>query len=397
VVFSFFRKDKQPDDGGKPVTVAKPVPKPAAADAKAQPAAPGPNGDEFGDFGPAGGIEVIESTTESTSAVEEAAIYYANNLVDQASATLLHAIHDPLESRDIQPWLMLFDLYQLSGMKQPFEDLALEFVVKFERSAPVWMDTQQAAEPKPAARTESGNYFAFTGPLSAASAAQFQQLQAVAGKSGSIRLDLSKVQGVDGAGSKLLLEALQGLARAGVRIQYSGAGVLTEKVREAVKAGGNDAARNHWLLLLELYQLQGKLAEFEDLAVEYAVTFEVSPPSWVEMPGAAPVEEGSLPPEQAGERAAAADSFPLKGVICGTCEQRMKALVQYAAARPEVRIDMSGVSRVEFVSVGMVLNTMIELNSGGKRVLIEGANEMVSALLGVMGVGQFATIVRKGR
>jgi len=40
---------------------------------------------------------------------------------------------------------------------------------------------------------------------------------------------------------------------------------------------------------------------------------------------------------------------------------------------------------------------MIELNAGGKRVLIEGANEMVGALLGVMGVSQFATIARKDR
>jgi anti-anti-sigma regulatory factor len=58
---------------------------------------------------------------------------------------------------------------------------------------------------------------------------------------------------------------------------------------------------------------------------------------------------------------------------------------------------MASVSRVEFVSVGMFLNTMIELNQGGKKVLIEGANEMVSALLAVMGVGQFASIVKKGR
>lgn len=397
MVFSFFRKDKEPDDGGKPVAVAKPVAKPAAPAAKAQPPAPGPVDDEFDTFGPPSGIEVIESTAESASAVEEAAIYYANNLVDQASATLLHAVRDPAESRDMQPWLMLFDLYQLSGMKQPFEELALEFVVKFERSAPVWVDTLEAAEPKPVPKAEGGNYFALTGPLSAASVSQFQQLQAVAGKSGSIRLDLSKVQGVDGAGSKLLLESLQGLGKAGVKIQYSGTGVLTEKVKQAVKAGGSDDAHHHWLLLLELYQLQGKQAEFEDLAVEYAVTFEVSPPSWVEMPRAAVVEESIEPAEQPEEHAASADSFPLKGVICSTCERNMKELVDYAAARPEVRIDMSGVTRVEFVSVGMVLNTMIELNSSGKRVLIEGANEMVSALLGVMGVGQFATIARKGR
>lgn len=396
MVFSFFRKDKQPDVGDSQVAAGKPAAKPAVPDAGPQSVAPGPAGDEFGAYGAPPVIEVIESSAESASAVEEAAIYYANNLVEQASATLLHAVHDPAESRDIQPWLMLFDLYQLSGMKQPFEELALQFVVKFERSPPVWIDTQKTAEPKAAVKTESGNYFTLTGALSAASTAQFEQLRAVAAKSGSLRLDFSKVQGADGAGSQLLLQSLQEFAKAGVKIQYSGTGALAEKIKEAAKAGSPDA-RDHWLLLLELYQIQGKQVEFEDLAVEYAVTFEVSPPSWVALPGGVPVEEPAETAQQAEVPAAPNHAFPLQGVICDTCEQRMKELVQYASARPEVRIDMASVSRVEFVSVGMFLNTMIELNQGGKKVLIEGANEMVSALLAVMGVGQFATIVRKGR
>jgi anti-anti-sigma regulatory factor len=396
LVFSFFRKDKQPDGGDNQVAAGKPAAKPAVPDAGPPSVAPGPAGDEFGAYGAPPVIEVVESSAESTSAVEEAAIYYANNLVDQASATLLHAIQDPAECRDIQPWLMLFDLYQLSGMKQPFEELALQFVVKFERSPPLWIDTEKTAEPKAAAKAESGNYFALTGALSAASETQFEQLHAVAAKGGSVRLDLSKVQGADGAGSKLLLQALQELAKTGVKVQCSGAGVLAEKIKEAAAAGGEDA-RDHWLLLLELYQVQGKQVEFEDLAVEYAVTFEVSPPSWVEPAGGAPVEEPAETAEPAQEPAVQNHAFPLQGVICDTCEQRMKELVQYASARPEVHIDMASVSRVEFVSVGMFLNTMIELNQGGKKVLIEGANEMVSALLAVMGVGQFASIVKKGR
>jgi len=396
VVFSFFRKDKQPGAGDSQVAASKPAAKPVVADTRPQPVAPSPAGDEFGAYGAPPVIEVVESSAESASAVEEAAIYYANNLVDQASATLLHAVHDPAESRDIQPWLMLFDLYQLSGMKQPFEELALQFVVSFERSPPLWIDTQKTAEPKPAAKIESGNYFALTGALSAASASQFEQLRAVAAQGGNVRLDLSKVQGADGAGSKLLLQSLQELAKAGAKIQYSGTGMLAEKIKEAAKAGGPDA-REHWLLLLELCQIQGKQVEFEDLAVEYAVTFEVSPPSWVDLPGGAPAEEPGATAQQAEEPVAQNHAFPLKGVISGTCEQRMKELVQYAAARPEVHIDMAGVSRVEFVSVGMFLNAMIELNQGGKKVLIEGANEMVGALLAVMGVGQFATIVKKGR
>ena len=34
-----------------------------------------------------------------------------------------------------------------------------------------------------------------------------------------------------------------------------------------------------WLLLIELLQLQGQHDAFEEAAINYAVTFEVSPPS----------------------------------------------------------------------------------------------------------------------
>jgi len=48
---------------------------------------------------------------------------------------------------------------------------------------------------------------------------------------------------------------------------------------------GNSAPQA-WLMLLDLYQHLGMRAEFEEAAVNYAVTFEISPPSWEPQPGA---------------------------------------------------------------------------------------------------------------
>ncbi|NWG76584.1 MAG: hypothetical protein HXY24_18610, partial [Rubrivivax sp.] len=90
------------------------------------------------------------ATAESHSAVEEAAVLYANERVAEAVTALQSFLKDNAGSRDLQPWLLLFDLYQSQGMKSAFDELSMDFVVRFERSAPVWEEVQQTA-PAPAA------------------------------------------------------------------------------------------------------------------------------------------------------------------------------------------------------------------------------------------------------
>ena len=413
MVFSFFRKNKQAETGktkpaaaptakkappgsNAPATQAKapppaakpPTPAPAAAKPAAAPAAKKPPPDISLDTG----IEVTESGGGASSAIEEAAIYYANDRVDEAIATLEHSIHDHPKLREIQPWLMLFELYQNKGMKQKFEESAIDFVVKFERSSPTWVEVDKVKTPNPSAKSNAtGNYFAFTGTISAESEKQFKQLQDVAAKSGSIRLDLSKAQAIDDVGSHLLLEALRGFKKAGVKVQYSGVATLAGLLKQAIETGS--AGMEQWMLSLELYQLQDKQAEFEDLAIEYAVAFEVSPPSWEALPAKIRAVEVNEP---APEETASA-GFELKGVIDSSSEAKLKELVQYGASVPEIHIDMTNVTRVDFVSVGMFLNILIALTQGGKKVQINCPNEMICALFNVMGVNQFASIVKKAK
>lgn len=401
MVFSFFRKDKQPDEPKQqkprqPATQpARPAPQTTAAPAAPKPAQPAPPpAAAKPDLELTEGIEVVETSAESCSAIEEAAIYYANARIDQAIAALVQGIKDNHDIKEPQPWLMLFDLYQMSEMKQKFEELAMDFVDKFERSPPAWIEKKSASAPKQPEKTGTGNYFAFTGDLSAAAEKQFAQLQAAA-KSGAMRLDLSKIQSIDADASRLLSNMLQALCKEGVKIQHSGVTTLVGLLKQAIEAGPeSDTA--HWLLLMDLYTLQGKQAEFEDLAVEYAVTFEVSPPSWEQLACRVKAEEVNEPaPPAATQETPTFEGFAMEGVISAASEAKLKELVAYAAGKPEVHIDMSRVTRVDFVSVGSFLNAMIEVSQGGRKVFIRGANEMINALFGVMGVGQFATILRK--
>ena len=160
MVFSFFRKNKSTEDEPKQVKSVKPrqpaspaarpetKPAPAAGSPQKPAQSAAPAKPELEPFTLAAGIEVVETHAESCSAIEEAAIYYANARVDQAIAALVHGIKEAPEIKESQPWLMLLDLYQISGMKQKFEELAMEFVHKFERSPPAWIEKRQASEAK---------------------------------------------------------------------------------------------------------------------------------------------------------------------------------------------------------------------------------------------------------
>ncbi|MFP5467917.1 MAG: hypothetical protein ACLGG8_10390, partial [Gammaproteobacteria bacterium] len=73
--------------------------------------------------------------------VEEAAIRFANGDDAGAEQGLLEVIGEGGSKRDVvENWLALFDLYRASGQLVPFEGHAVDFVNRFGRSAPQWVD-----------------------------------------------------------------------------------------------------------------------------------------------------------------------------------------------------------------------------------------------------------------
>ncbi|MGH8752215.1 MAG: hypothetical protein ACREUV_10995, partial [Burkholderiales bacterium] len=148
MVFDFFRKkDKESSKPqrhstpkqAKPSTTVKPADKsrPAAAPVSIQ-----KHSKSHSDFGSATDVEVFDSTSELSPAAEEAAMLYAGNQIEQALEVLLGTIKSGLP--DLESWLMLFDLYQQKNMQKEFEELALNFVLKFERSPPAWREVKAA-------------------------------------------------------------------------------------------------------------------------------------------------------------------------------------------------------------------------------------------------------------
>jgi anti-anti-sigma regulatory factor len=337
-------------------------------------------------------IEVEEGSPELPAAIEEAAVLFANGQTAEAYARLKKAVEsEELGAWKLQVWLMLFDVLQQLGKKAEFEERSLEFVVKFERSAPTWVDPPPAVKPNPALKTGGAATVSLTGTLGAQSAAALEQLRKAAERQPRLRLDFARLQGIDPAGCKLLLDTLRAFKSGKKEVWLTGEATLLRLLRAAAKAGDAAVDANAWLLLLELYQMLGLHDEFEEAAVDYAVTYEVSPPSWE-----APPPRPRFEPMEFSQPVAtqtADDAFGLAGDIAGQTEQLFTGLAAYAAAANPVVLDFAAVRRIDFVNAGRLLNLLEKLKAEGRTLVIRGAGQMIIALFAVMGIPKIARII----
>jgi len=331
-------------------------------------------------------IEVTGAPTGQVPAIEEAAILHANGQSQAAHARLVRAIaSEPLGAAAEQVWLMLLEVYQALGEQAQFEARALEFAMLFERSAPVWRGAPVPAV-DPRMRTGGGAYVALSGTLSPASAAQIERLRGVADRNRMLRVDYSKLQGVEAQGCRLLLDALQALRRRGTDAMFTGEATLLGLLAAQAREGARDVDPALWLLRLEILQWQGRQKEFEELALAYAVTYELSPPSFETR--AAALAAG-MPVQAAEEGTLRAPAEILGGApdFIGQLEQ--------AAGRGALVVDCSALRRVDFVSAGALLNAANRWRAAGRRVEMRDVNALVAALLEVIGVSSLIPVVTR--
>ncbi|HSD60356.1 MAG TPA: STAS domain-containing protein [Burkholderiales bacterium] len=384
MVFSFFKKKGSGSERPREPVRQRSAPKPSGSELDLDP------------HSTVEGIEVSDAESGLSGVAQEATILYANGRADAAIDVLLQAIAEPDGARrSLQSWFMLFDLFQLQGMRQEFEKLALDFAVEFERSSPAWTE-QDAAEAKLAAPASDGPraaQLALGGRLSGESRRQIADMEQAAGRDGALRLDVAKLKGLDDEGCTLLLEALARMETLDRRVTISGTRNLEKLLRAETEGRGKSCSRNVWLLLLKLYQIKGMQQEFENLSLDYAVAYEVSPPPW-DASQARKAEPISGEFSKSPQREPPVEALRLSGTLTGARPHQLNDLYNYAASHALVNIDMSLVNRVDFVAAGALLNAFMSLAHNGKGIMIHGANEMIQALFTIVGVNQYVVVAR---
>jgi anti-anti-sigma regulatory factor len=341
------------------------------------------------------GSEEFHSGTLPTA--QEAAILFSSNHAQAAAELLKAEIKDPVGRNNKQAWLMLFDLHQMAQNRQDFDALSMLYTVKFETSPPAWSDDADGAnDPRRNQNRDRKDFFALKPNASGELAAEIEKFLAFAEGQGSVRLDVAKVTAIGADEAALLANVLEHLRKKRTPMWFNQLDALEKLLRAGFNEKATEAQRPYWQLLFELLILQGKATEFEELGLEYAVAFEISPPNWETYVNA--VSEAArvaASPTATGGRAPPDAGHALKGVISPASSNQIAELNGYASSRSEVVVDMSKVLRIEFGYASSFFDVVKSIQLAGKRVILANLNEVNAALLEAMGVNRYAILVRR--
>ena len=342
--------------------------------------------------------EQLSPDSNNFPALYEAAILYAADCYDAAKETLKEHLKSKDGKDSIRTWLMLFDLYQLTHNRIEFDALSMLFSVKFERSPPAWAESTESNDPRRKEKRERKDFFPLTPAADGALLGEIDKFEAFAMEMGSCRIGVDKVSSMLSEEAELFSIVFQRLRRAKIPIWFNGFSEFAAMLKKSINEAAAQPIANtlgYWSLLFELYILDGKLNEYEELGLEYAVAFEMSPPPWeVVMRPTGP--DGTIP-APAGTPAAASTQggFPLKGVISASNKEMLRQLSIYAASKQEVLVDMSNLMRIDFAVAGQFFEAIRSIHLGQKRVILSNLNELTAALLEVFGMTKHAILMRK--
>ena len=325
-------------------------------------------------------IEAYESTAQATqstatqlekpSTVQQAGEHFANNKAQLAQNLLEQAIGERgLQHDRVPTWLALFDLYRATDQLDRFEALALDFSIRFGRSPPSWVSfLQQAAIAEREREPVQGVGLAdWTAPavLSQSDLSSFETaVQAAIKASRQLVVDWRTFAATDAAQWRLLKSALHYLASQSVHC--SAHGILELEQSFDAQSAESMLAR------LALLRCQNRAQMFEDMAIDYSVQFEISPPDWIRpecrletangtsLPDTARAEPVSVLPELYGTLDAAravkllAALVPTNGLVI-RCDRLVRcdpvatmAIVRWAGAAQAqgLQLELQGVHRV---------------------------------------------------
>lgn len=387
-----------PEGASSPVATRVP-PKPAPRTESLPPqkpptAAPVVSGRSVADFDLDDDLTLTESVVMNADAdadpvqadVEQVVIMYADGR-DSAARVLLEKLipaYSPAEGKKL--WLLLFDLLQIQGDRAGFDRLCLEFARVCETSPPSWRDEQ----PKKKAVARPGS-IALSGILTADDTRLIREIRDGLAKPGDLNLDCSRWMGCDDSLAGQIAELLQSARRHGKTVSLVGIDAFLQRLDERLEVGAPEHEPS-WRLLLELLQRYGTQERFEERAVDYAVSFELSPPSWE------PREVTPSQSEVVADGLLLEDFFPDEsdGAHClsgNLVNHRFEDIQPYLVAHDPAILDFSAVTRVDFFSAGQLVNRLAPLAAQGRQITIQHPNRLVCGLLQIVGLDKYARIV----
>ncbi|MDO9234511.1 MAG: STAS domain-containing protein [Aquabacterium sp.] len=373
--------------------------------------------------------------------LDEAVIAFANADFDQCERCLLELVHPGAPRHDqIETWLALFDLYRTLDLPQKFEQLAVSYAQKFNISAPLWYSLpQRVAEflvrksegapttqalslavvdhgplTEPGLHPHSDNVPHLEGWIAPALLDQ----EAVANLRVEVLqmprpwiMDWSQVATVTAEGAGQLGQLMRIWSRETHELIWMGVDHMLDVLTESAPSGVRDADPAYWMLRLDILKLNNQPILFDEVAIDYCVTYELSPPSWE--PSSCKVRtqndsvyahtrplshvsevttsfvESQLHDEVEFVQVAALN---LSGQLVGDIGQTLSLLDDQLSASVTIEIDCRHLLRVDFIAAGDLLNWVLARRAEDRHVVFNDPHRLIALFFGAMGINEHAQV-----
>ena len=372
-------------------------------------------------------LDVERESTVHDAELEEAAILFANGDDAGAEAGLLEILA-PGASRvnHVDTWLTLFDLYRATGDQIKFEAVAVEFAQRFNRSAPQWFSlpdlVKELAQPAQAASHER-----VAADWICPSVLGLQSVgvlnTAIARAAMPWRLDWSYLKTIEGGALEPLHKIFTQWANQPVQLGFMGDAKLRQVLQDATPSNNSNTDPRWWQLRMEMLRVIHRPDDFELTALDFCVTYEVSPPAWEvarcdykslddygDAMGRAtiigePVSEMVYPSLLDMEGDSKLDFSPshgvhflsveLSGQIQGDAVGVMERLESSLTGADRMQISCAKLIRVDFSAAGMLLNWVSARQAENRFVEFSEVNRLVAAFFNVIGIVECAKVTAR--
>lgn len=378
------------------------------------------------EFSPSKLFSTVLSDTQTDPDLEEAAIRFANGDDAGAEAGLLAALQaESAPSVSAEGWAAaLFDLYRATAQQASFDRIAIDYARRFGRSAPAWFSTPDLLGRK------------VTAPLLDPVTPVVQSSQAV--WECPVELDIRGVHDLQARLSTTAepwrldwrcftaitpdaAQALAGLFAAWctqpVQLHFSGSDALEKTLRSFTLSGDKRVDSFWWRLRLDALRILRLQDEFELAALDYCVTYEVSPPPWVDpqcvyvfeglnsaeplesalrfIHGAAvddPVDMSHAPTELMDLDLLPAAVVELSGEVLGDAADALNKLQAGLKGEDRLVVSCARLIRVDFSAAGSILNWVAVRESEGCHVQFHDVPCLVAVFFNVIGINEHARV-----
>lgn len=369
--------------------------------------------------------------------LDEAVIAFANADFDQCERCL-HDLIQPGAARydHTETWMALFDFYRALDLPQQFDNLAVTFAQKFGLSAPQWyslpdkvaqfLAQQKAATETPPTQTKSAEASETEQDIPAAAIEPTHGWIAPAEIDGDavaqLRteilqlprpwvLDWGKVVNLTPEGADHLGQLIRQWAREPIELHWLGVDNLINVLGDLAPTGSRSVDPAYWMLHLDVLRMCNNPIQFDEVAIDYCVTYELSPPSWEPTTCKVRLSSDGLSPQTCPltHVSKVTTSFVesqfhnevefvqvaalnLSGQLVGDISATLTQLDSQLGASVSLEVDCQHLLRVDFIAAGDLLNWVLARRGENRIVIFNNPHRLIALFFGAMGINEHAHV-----